>query len=182
MGWLLATCIGHAVFLMVASRVIARQVNSDSVRRPLSLWQWVVRTAFLSACAFLSSYAYTSIIAYPLNYSVIIALAALVAWTPLLPILALETQTPWIAMRTIGRQLHHFTMRAFPLSLPLLAFTHWLGRPAQACSGECWGLFEGGAVMLPLLGAHMFVAAVTAALVPTIIYVSHHQRTSLLES
>jgi hypothetical protein len=182
LGWLVAPCISHAIFLMAASRVITRQINPDLVRRPLPLRRWIAGIAFLSVGGFLVSYTYTSIIPYPSNHSVIVVLAALVAWTPLLPILALEPDAPLTALRTIGRQLSRFIMQAALLSLPLLAFAQWLGRPAQTCTGECWGLFEGGALMFPLLGAHMFVAAVTAALVPTIIYVSRYQRASLPES
>jgi len=38
--------------------------------------------------------------------------------------------------------------------------------PIQAYDGEGWGLFEGGVVMLPLLGLALFLASFTCALLP----------------
>jgi hypothetical protein len=45
--------------------------------------------------------------------------------------------------------------------LPWALVIHWLGTPARTCSGECWGLFEGGVVMWPLLGLTTFTASLT---------------------
>ena len=59
---------------------------------------------------------------------------------------------------------------AHPPSKMLLLIAPWLaivwltGYPAQTCRGECWGLFEGGILMIPLFGAHLFLASFSCAL------------------
>ncbi|MCA1198360.1 hypothetical protein K9B35_10305 [Sphingomonas sp. R647] len=50
------------------------------------------------------------------------------------------------------------------LMLPWLLVIWGTGLPAQRCTGECWGLMEGGIVMVPLLGLHLFIASVSTAL------------------
>lgn len=42
---------------------------------------------------------------------------------------------------------------------PWLIVALVLGWPSQTCVGECWGMFEGGFVMLPLFGAYLFTLA-----------------------
>lgn len=50
------------------------------------------------------------------------------------------------------------------LMLPWLLAIWVTGLPAQRCTGECWGLMEGGIVMVPLHGLHLFIAGVSTAL------------------
>ncbi|HEV7692871.1 MAG TPA: hypothetical protein VGO52_18700 [Hyphomonadaceae bacterium] len=53
--------------------------------------------------------------------------------------------------------------------LRLIAMAPWLllalalGWPSQTCTGECWGLFEGGIVMIPIFGAYLFVLSTSCA-------------------
>ncbi len=49
-------------------------------------------------------------------------------------------------------------------AIPALVLIEVPGWPIQICAGECWGLMKGGVVAGPLLGAYLFLASFSAAL------------------
>jgi len=46
---------------------------------------------------------------------------------------------------------------------PWLVLVAVLGWPSQVCEGECWGMFEGGIVMMPIFGAYLFTLSLSCA-------------------
>lgn len=49
------------------------------------------------------------------------------------------------------------------LMIPCLAIIHLVDFHVERCTGECWGLFEGGMVLIPLLAAPLFTASLSCA-------------------
>lgn len=93
------------------------------------------------------------------------------AFTLLAPITQIERLGPVATLRRSALLVSRRYVRLILILVPAFALIEFLGYPAQTCSGECWGLFEGGAVMFPLLGLHMFLASYLGAILPVGIYV-----------
>lgn len=158
---LIPITLAHAVYGLWACRLFARTLAPEYVK-PLSPMAWAVSAVVVAAGCTAIALAAIAALPAPASLALIVVISALLACTPLLPALALKGG-PASGFRVIP---------AVIIALPWLAVTELLGWPAQVCVGECWGLFEGGLIMAPLFGVHMFLAATTAALVSTLVHVT----------
>ncbi len=156
---LLPAIVAHVVFLLAASRAVASVVQPGPLPRPGA--RQAAGVLALSAMIAITGVVAGKCLPVPQPFLIVIALAAVLAWMPVLPALALGRRMTW--------SFPAFATAVF-VSLPFLAVSEILGIPAQTCTGECWGIMEGGVVMIPVLAAHMFLSSVTAAIVSTVIY------------
>lgn len=151
---LVPTMVAHAAFLVIVSRAASTRALRFGLRQGVGI---VLITALIAAVALGAGQ-----LPQPLPFFVPIGLTAVLAWTPLVPAVAVGP-VPW--------SLSKFAT-AVLASLPFLALTEVFGLIPQAAAtaGEGFGFMEGGMIMWPLLGLHLWLASVTAALVSTVVY------------
>jgi hypothetical protein len=165
----------HAAFMVAACRAIAHRIDPDLVSQRLPIANWMVCIVVVGTLAAGIAVAVGRQLGSPMEVAGIVAASVALAWTPFLPAMALGIQSPVGALRVTLWYLPAFVPIAAIVSAPFLIVTELLGFPAQTCTGECWGLFEGGLFMLPLFGAHMFFASCMAALVSTVVYAAFYR-------
>jgi hypothetical protein len=106
------------------------------------------------------------LVGFPLGFWSVIVLSALFSVTPILPALALG------GIRLSAAFCLRFVAAAGVVALPWLLVIEVLGLPAQFSANEGWGMLEGGIILWPLLGGHMFLATTAATVIPTVVYVA----------
>lgn len=154
--------LAHAVFLTVVSRKMARCTPGYSLP-VMSSGRWLESVGVIAAILTIAALI-AGLFPFPEALAVILLLAILFAWSPILPRLCLNA-----GKGQVGDFLATLPT-AMGLSFPFLLLTAFVGLPALACTGECWGLMEGGIIMLPLFGLHTFLATITAASVSAVVY------------
>lgn len=163
---LAAFVVAHAAFVLLASRVVAQQIDPALVQ-PLTPRRWLGGTLFLSlligGAEALLWFSHSALLLLPV---------AALSWTPLLPALALQGGTLSDAGAAMRKVPLRFVPLAVLLSLPYFGAVALIG---HALSGMDAGLMDGGVfvlpLLLPLLGALLFAAVLSAALVSTLTYV-----------
>jgi hypothetical protein len=160
----------HAIYLVAASRVIARHCD-DVVVEKLSLFGWIGATlTILLLIGLIGAGLTVAIIALspasPL-YGACVGTVAAITWTPFLPRLAVAARDPIAAV--FAPDLGRFIFCSALTSLPFLAVVGFFGAPLFGPDAS-YGLFEGGIIGFPLLGLWLFLAVTTMALVPTAVY------------
>ena len=162
----------HGLYAIYASRRIARAIDPALVE-PITPGHWVGATVGISVLTVAIALPFA--VALPNLFGSVIVLAAVLACTPLLPELALKPGDLGAALRDAGRYPLRFVGVAALLALPYLALAEFIGWPAVQGRAP-WNFFEGGMVLLPLLGAHTFIATTTAALASTVAYAALRHR------
>lgn len=94
------------------------------------------------------------------------------AFPLLAPITQIECLGPVATLQRSAQLISQRCGRLILILVPTFALIEFLGYPLQTCTGECWGLLEGGAVSWPLLGLHMFLASYLGAVLSARIYAS----------
>lgn len=158
---LLPIAFAHAVFLILTSFAVTKALGLPEPKPgPRQAAGVVVLSVVIAAVV--------AAVAPSAPFLPPVLLTMALAWTPVVPILGVG-RTTWSPSRFLT---------AIGVSLPFLAVTELIGLPLQMIDpdADCCGLFEGGAIILPVLGAHMFLASVTAALVSTVVYVDGQPR------
>lgn len=164
----------HAVYLVAASRVVAASSKDRITIARLPMFGWV--RAIVSIVVFVAAVAAAFTIAikfltpFPPSYAVVMATIAVVAWTPFLPILAVENRSFFAAVSHSAPDLGRFVWCGVWTSLPFPVITGLLVFPILGSKALSFGLFEGGVVAFPLLGLSLFAAVTTMTLVPTVVY------------
>lgn len=76
-----------------------------------------------------------------------------------------------------GRRVHlplaEGVLTLLVTSAPWMIFAALVGWPSQVCTGECWGLMEGGIIMIPLFGAYLFTLSASCAAVSAVMTLAH---------
>lgn len=156
----------HALYAIYASRRIARAIDPGLVE-PIAPGHWVGATVGISVVTVAIALPFA--VGLPNLFMSVIVLAVALACTPLLPELALKPGDLGAALTDAGRYPLRFVPLAALVALPYLALAELIGW--NVIRGHAsFGLFEGGLIALPLLGAHTFIATTSAALVSTVIY------------
>lgn len=161
----------HAIYIVAASRVIARHCDDVVVER-LSLFGWIgaVLTilALIALIAAVLAVALILLTPEPPLYGAVVGTVAAIAWTPFLPRLAVGARSPFSAI--MAPDLVRFVFCSVLTSVPFLAGVGFLAVPLFGSHSISFGLFEGGIIAFPLLGGWVFLAVTTMALVPTAVY------------
>lgn len=155
--------VPHALYLVFMCRMTARRMGFADNFRIFSVRTLiaVLVTGFLIGVI---STTVGALLPIPQAFSAVVVLSALFATTPILPALVIGS------IRFSTAFWLRFIATACTAALPWLLVIEALGLPAQVCTDEGWGLFEGGIIMWPLLGLHMFMATTAAVVIPTVVY------------
>ncbi len=162
----LPAIIAHAAFCVVISQTIVGR-SSRAVR----FGARQVRGIAVISLSIIALSVGATWLPDPTPFFLPLALAALLAWTPIVPA-AVVGPVPWSWRKFATAVL---------VSLPFLALTEVFGFIPQAVatfSNEGFGMFEGGIITWPMLATHMFLASATAAIVPTVVYAGDAPRPS----
>jgi hypothetical protein len=154
----------HAFYLIFAVRIFAKGENGFPEINNYSIFDWVrAISSVLLILAAAAAVIYSMRAGWGL-YATFLTFVALMSWTPILPVMAIDRLSLTSAIRALEVSAPSFYGTAVIASLPFLALIAFFGLPVLTCKGECWGLMEGGIFMFPLLGLFLFMATNTMAL------------------